>query len=259
MSPVRRFRPGIEPAITLSEEGGVRYLHFGNEWVQGAMRLRASDRLALEYLERMMAWLLFLEAPARMLQIGVGAGSLVRFCHRHLPGTHVTGVELSPRVLAVARQCFRLPDEDERLRLVVGDGAQWVSRAASRARYGVIVVDAFDAGARRPVLDSASFYAACRSGLAAPGILVVNLFGSHPSLARNRVRLREAFDGRVLELIVPGEPNVIALAFAGPPLQVGWRALRERSIVLSRYGGLPARSWVSALAAQFPAAANFSI
>lgn len=237
----------------------MRYLHFGSEWVQGAMRLRAPDQLPLEYLQRMMAWLLFLDPPARMLQIGVGAGALIRYCHRYLPATHVTGVELSPLVLAVARDQFRLPPPGDRLALVAGDGAQWVARRASRGGYGVIVVDAFDAAARGPVLDSAAFYAGCRGALTDAGILVVNLFGEHPSLARNRARLRRAFDGRVLELNIPGQANAIALAFSGPPLSIAWRTLRARAAIVSRDFGLPARGWVAKLAMDAAGAPTFTI
>lgn len=248
-----------DPPIVLSEEDGVRYLHFGSEWVQGAMRLRAPDRLPLEYLQRMMAWLLFLEPPRRMLQIGVGAGSLIRFCRRRLPATHLTGVESSPRVLAVAHEHFRVPRADPRVRLIIDDGARHVARPANRGRYGVIAVDAFDAAARGPVLDSRAFYASCRGALGDAGILVVNLFGEHPSLARNRARLRQVFDGRVLELTVDGEANAIALAFSGPPLRVDWRALRARAARVSRDYGLPARDWVATLAAAAPGSAGFSI
>ncbi len=260
MSRAERRRRVPDPPITLSEEGGVRYLHFGNQWIQGAMRLRSPERLELEYLQRMMAWLLFVAEPAQMLQVGVGAGSLIRFCHRRLAATSVTAVELSPLVLAVARQSFGLPPEGERLKLVVGDGADWVARAANRARYGVIAVDAFDAAARGPALDSEAFYADCRQALAPAGILVVNLFGEHRSLARNSARISAAFGGRYVELAVPGHSNVIALAFFGPPLAIGWRALRSRAAVLARQYGLPARQWVRALEQQAPpGSAGFAI
>ena len=256
---MRHARRPRDPPIALSEENGVRYLHFGSEWVQGAMRLRAPDRLALEYLQRMMAWLLFLEAPRHILHIGVGAGSLIRFCLRRLPATQLTGIESSPRVLAVAHQHFRLPPADPRVRLIVDDGARHVARRAHRGRYGVITVDAFDAAARGPVLDSTAFYASCRGALGEAGILVVNLFGEHPSLARNRARLRQVFDGRVLELTAAGEENAIALAFSGPPLSVDWRALRARAARVSRDYGLPARDWVAKLAAAAPGSAGFAI
>ena len=242
-----RLRRFVEPEITLSEEGGVRFLHFDSPWIQGAMRLRSPDWLELEYLQRMMAWLLFVDEPARMLQIGVGAGSLVRFCHRYLKHANVTAVDVSERVLSVARHSFGLPPEGDRLQVVNGDGAAWVAAPASRGRYGVIAVDAFDAAALGPVLDSAVFYADCRRALAPAGILVTNLFGSERSLGRNRARISRAFDGRFLELALPGLPNVIALAFSGPPLEVTWESLRARAAVLERRYRLPASIWVRAL------------
>src|SRR5574343_50353 len=111
--------------IDISEESGVRYLHFGSDWVQGAMRIRKPDALELSYTREMMAGLLLRDAPwpARVLLIGLGAGSLAKFVHRHVPQAQVTVVEILPEVHAVASQFFRLPDEDERLRVVIGDGA----------------------------------------------------------------------------------------------------------------------------------------
>ncbi|MFP3245446.1 MAG: spermidine synthase, partial [Paraburkholderia sp.] len=76
-------KPRFAP-VTFSEEGGVRYLHFGTEWVQGAMRLRKPDHIELEYAQQMMAWLLFLEAPKRIVQLGLGAAALTKFAHRFL-------------------------------------------------------------------------------------------------------------------------------------------------------------------------------
>ncbi|MGI4860168.1 MAG: spermidine synthase, partial [Janthinobacterium lividum] len=72
---VRARQPRFAP-VTFSELAGVRYLHFGTEWVQGAMRLRKPFELELEYAEQMMGWLLFLDAPARVTQLGLGAAAL---------------------------------------------------------------------------------------------------------------------------------------------------------------------------------------
>ena len=61
--------------ITLSEAAGVRYLHFGTEWVQGAMRIAQPYRLELEYQQQMMVPLLLLPRPRRILQLGLGAAA----------------------------------------------------------------------------------------------------------------------------------------------------------------------------------------
>jgi spermidine synthase len=138
--------------IDISEESGVRYLHFGSDWVQGAMRLRKPDALELEYTREMMAGLLLRPAPwpARVLLIGLGAGSLAKFVHRQLPDACTTVVEIAPEVHGVARQYFRLPDEDERLRVVIGDGAGFVEQDDSQ--WDLIAVDGFDSNARAGAL-----------------------------------------------------------------------------------------------------------
>src|ERR1700754_4494421 len=91
-------KPGYAP-VTFSEEGGVLFLHFGTEWVQGAMRLRKPDHIELEYAQQMMAWLLFIETPRRIVQLGLGAAALTKFAHRFLTRAKVEAVELNPAVV----------------------------------------------------------------------------------------------------------------------------------------------------------------
>src|SRR6202042_1372767 len=87
-------KPRFAP-VTFSEEGGVRYLHFGTEWVQGAMRLRKPDHIELEYARQMMGWLLFVDAPEQVVQLGLGSAALTKFCYRFLPTTRTQAVELN--------------------------------------------------------------------------------------------------------------------------------------------------------------------
>src|SRR5690606_24808232 len=113
---------------------GVRYLHFGSEWVQGAMRIRKPNALELAYTREMMAGLLLREAlpletgpwPERALVIGLGAASVAKFLHHHCPQVRIDVVEIAPQVVAAARQFFRLPPQDGRFAIHIGDGAHWV-------------------------------------------------------------------------------------------------------------------------------------
>ncbi|MEO7743868.1 MAG: spermidine synthase, partial [Usitatibacter sp.] len=111
-------------SIQVSEEKGVRYLHFGSRWVQGAMRIGRPWALELEYTRLMMMPLVVHPArdwPASVLQIGLGSASFTRFLHRHRPQAQITVVEILPEVVAAARQFFKLP-EDERVRIEIADG-----------------------------------------------------------------------------------------------------------------------------------------
>src|ERR1700749_1912346 len=94
-SAARFDAPGHPPATT-TEFQGVRSLHLGTSWVQGAMRLAKPDAPELEYVQMMMMWLLFLEQPRHVVQLGLGSAALTKFCYRRLPETRITAVELNP-------------------------------------------------------------------------------------------------------------------------------------------------------------------
>lgn len=249
LRPLRRGQRhrSVEVPIVLSELDGVRYLHFGTPWVQGAMLVGHPEALVLEYVQRMMAWLLFRPAACDILQLGLGAGALARFCRHRLRGTSVTVIEASRDVIDVCRGAFALGPDDARLRVRCDDAAAFVSRRGSAGRHDVIQVDLYDAQARGPTCDSLAFYQACRRALREPGICVINLFGRHRSYRTNLARIRAAFDGRLLELPGGTAGNRIVIAFAGPPLRVPWRALETRARVLEANLGLPAPRWVRTL------------
>jgi spermidine synthase len=235
--------------VTFSEEDGVRFLHFGTEWIQGAMRLAKPHAIELEYAQQMMIWTLFIERPRAIAQLGLGAAALTKFCHRHWPRADVVAVELNPAVEIAARTMFGLPPDDAHLSVVIADAERYVGDPGSHGRFDVVQVDLYDARAEGPVLESAAFYAACRACLRSPGVLTVNLFGAHASFGRNLRALRTAFDGRVIALPEVHEGNRVALAFNGPPLHAHWKQVDERARMIETLLGLPASSWVKALRA----------
>ncbi len=247
----KRMKPRFAP-VTFSELDGVRYLHFGTEWVQGAMRLRKPDALELEYAQQMMAWLLFLSPSApdfHVVQLGLGAAALTKFSHRHFARARVTAVELNPAVIIAGRSMFGLREDDARLSVREQDAWDYVMDAASTDSVDALQVDLYDATARGPVLDTTAFYRACRRTLKSPGVMTINLFGDHDSFPKNIERICDAFDNRVLVFPEVHDGNVIALAFNGPAIDVSWETLEARADVVETTTGLPARDWVSKLRA----------
>lgn len=237
----------VAPQVTLSEEDGVRYLHFGTEWVQGAMRIGRPWAIEIEYQQQMMAPMLFLPAPARVLQLGLGAAALARFCWRRLPQAEITVVEISSDVVATARRWFALPEDDERLSVVVDDARQVVAHPRLRGCFDWLQVDLYDRLARGPVLDDAPFYTACRRALRAPGVAAFNLFGR--GFEASFGRIAAAFVDRVLVLPEADAGNRVVLAFAGPPLEVRWADLFARAREVERRYGLPALRWATGVQA----------
>lgn len=238
-------KPRFAP-VTFSEERGVRYLHFGTEWVQGAMRLSKPFAIELEYAQQMMAWLLFLDTPERIVQLGLGTGALTKFAHAYLPRARVEAVELNPAVIVAAHSMFAMPHDDARLTVHEADAWDFVNDPANRGTIGALQIDLYDATARGPVLDSVAFYRATRACLSEAGIAVINLFGDHPSFVRNMKHLNAAFDQRVIALPEVHDGNRIAFAFSGPVLSVTYAQLNERAALIEETLKLPARKWVKA-------------
>ncbi len=224
--------------VNIREEAGVRTLHLGSEWIQGAMRISRPWQLELEYTRDMMASLLLRDEPdfpRNVLLIGLGAASLTKFLYRHYPLAKLTVVEIEPDVVAAARAYFKLPEDPERLAIELGDGARFV--AESRERYDLILVDGFDGQARSGPLSTLPFYEGCRARLSEQGIVAINLLSSSRGHKDNLVRIREAFEGRSLTLSST-TGNVIALAAAGNAVRISLEELREQAQALKIRTGL---------------------
>lgn len=237
-------KPKYAP-VTLSEQDGVLFLHFGTEWIQGAMRRRKPDWIELEYAQQMMAWMLFIREPEHVVQLGLGTGALTKFCYRQLPQTRVTAVELNPSVITICRSMFKLPPDDDRLRVLEMDAMDFVMDTANHGTIDALQVDLYDATVKGPVLDTPEFYEACAACLTENGIMTVNLFGEHPSYAKNLKPMRHAF-AEVICLPPVHEGNVVAIAFK-TAREMDFADLYERAKEVTDTTKLPTKSWVNGL------------
>ena len=149
-----------------------RSMYFSLSETQSRMRLATPDALVLEYTRTMMAFLMFVPRPRHIAMIGLGGGSLAKFCRRHLPGARMTVVEINPQVIAL-RGDFGIPPDGPRFRVLQGDGAQFVRDTDERV--DVLLVDGFDRGGQPPALCTQRFYDDCVDMLTPQGVLVVNL------------------------------------------------------------------------------------
>ncbi len=243
-------RPARKPKfapVTLSEQDGVRYLHFGTEWVQGAMRIRKPDWPELEYAQQMMAWMLFIENPRAIAQLGLGTATLTKFCYRQFPEARVTAVELNASVIAICNSMFKLPPDDERLNVLEMDALDFVNDPANLEAFDVLQTDLYDATARGPVLDTPEFYQACNACLADGGVMTVNLFGDHPSFAKNIKAMKFAF-AHVICMPEVHDGNVVAICFKDRPV-LDFAALDARALQIVAATKLPAKAWVKGIKA----------
>jgi spermidine synthase len=197
------------------EELDSQSLHFSDSAIQSRMQLREPDALALEYTRTMMGFLVFEPQPARVAMIGLGGGSLAKFCHRHLPRTDLTVVEINPHVIAL-RERFCVPPDGARFRVVLDDGAHFV--ASTPLRFDVLLVDAFDAERMPEALGTRRFYDDCADVLQPGGLLVVNLHANHPHVPAYLDRMGTAIGGLLLRLDDRDGSNAVVFARRGRPL-----------------------------------------
>jgi spermidine synthase len=205
------------------QDGNSRSLHFTLGETQSSMRVDRPDELDIDYTRTMMGFLLLNPRPRNITMIGLGGGSLVKFCRRHLPSAPMTVVENNPGVIAL-RKDFGIPDDDAGLRVVVEDGAVHLARGAGR--IDVLLVDGFDSAGQPAQLCSQAFYGDCFSGLAAGGVLVVNLHADHPQHELFCERIAQRFGGNAVQVMAPDKSNSVVFAARRRPVTL--QALRSR-------------------------------
>jgi len=219
------------------------------------MRIRQPTKLELEYIQRMMAWLLLRDpetlADTRCLQLGLGAAAITKYCHSvlRLP---TTAVEINPAVIGICKAWFNLPDDDERLTVLKADAAKYVTQSDHIASADALCVDLYDHEAASPVLDDEDFYKACWRVLDDGGVMTVNLFGRDASFDRSAARISAAFGANRVAMLKPTtDGNTIVLAWKGFDLP-DREVLAQRAETLQTKWALPARKWVKLLSTFTP-------
>jgi spermidine synthase len=222
------------PKPFVIDDGERRHLHFNMRLTQSVMRVRAPNELEVRYTQKMMSFLLFNPRPGHIVQIGLGGGSLLKFCYHRLPAVQLTAVELDPHIIAL-REIFQVPPDGPRLRIMQGDGAEYLEQAGQR--MDVLLVDAFDRTGLAPGLANRTFFDAARARLSGNGLLLINLAGERESYEGLVAEAQEVFDDQIIVLPVPEDGNHILLAFRDRRFEPRWRWLHSHARELrSKYG-----------------------
>ncbi len=217
------------------DDGVQRTLYFTLRLIQSVMRLATPDALDLRYSQKMMSFLLFNPAPQRIVLIGLGGGSLLKFCHHRLPDCHFTAVECDPHVIAW-REAFRLPPDGPRLQILHADGAAYLAQAVPG--IDVLLVDAFDENGIPPRLATPDFLEQAAARLSACGMLLMNLSGDQERYAGLIGRALQVFETRVIIMSVRDDGNQVLLAFKDPHFAANWRSLHDQARALQARLGL---------------------
>ena len=219
------LKDGSYTKAFLIEEFDYRSLCFALDGcTQSEMRLDDPYALVNEYTRKMMGFLAFQPRPEHVLVIGLGGGSLVKYCHRHLPSTQITAVEIDPDVLALRSQFF-VPPDDERLRVIQADGADHIAQMVERGEQtSAILVDAYDhRGIARAVVEK-SFLQNAKRSLSTNGVFVMNLVAESAEAKRHIASIQQVFGGSVVVIAIRGGGSNLVV-FAGQPLHDPQRVL----------------------------------
>jgi spermidine synthase len=235
------------PEVNFSDYGGSRYLHLGTPWVQGSMKIDKPFDIDLEYVQRMMAWLLFTNIEqvkqGHAMQLGLGAAALTKFCHKHLR-MQTTAIELNPQVVAACRLWFKLPADSAKLQVVLGDAAEVAQHDHWRGQIDALQVDLYDHEAACPVLDSEDFYRDCRHLLTEDGCMTVNLFGRASSYDESLKKICAAFGEDAVWSFKPTrEGNTIVLALRTPQHPKRGELMARAQAIQAKWP-LPATKWL---------------
>lgn len=234
--------------IRVMQDEAVRYLHFSDKSIQSSMLRAHPSVLVLAYARYMMTSLLLVDTPSRILMIGLGAGSLANFLHRHFPDCRIDIVEPCEEVIDVARHYFFLP-VNEQLTIYPTDGVSYVQSVLhNSSRYDLVLIDAYDDNGIAPSVTALDFYRDCRHLLTSPGVLVANLSRLHPEhLKQSLHELKCIFTDGCWSIPVRGKANVIGLAYKGTGAPTHRQQLYRPAERLQDEHGLDYRDYVDAI------------
>jgi spermidine synthase len=231
---VGRVLSGAYDKPFVIEDDGSRSLYFCRDFTQSAMRLSDPYSLEFAYTRKMMGFLLFVHEPKRILMLGLGGGSLAKYCHRHLPLARTTVLEIDARILAF-RDLFMIPPDDARLNIVLGDAAAYLRQCAEQPE--VVMLDAFDRDGFSPSVGSWEFYSDVRDVLARQGVMVANQVGPSEQRLAHLEMIRSAFEGNVILLPVEDGGNQVVFAFRDASFEPRWRWIGgQAKSMRARYG-----------------------
>ena len=216
------------------DDGNSRSLYFTRDFTQSSMSIDDPVELVFGYTQQMMAFLLFIHQPQHILMLGLGGGSLAKYCYRYLPAAHITALELDPQVLSF-RALFMLPPDDERFRIVNADAAQYLQ--TPRVKSDVVMIDAFDRHGFSASVCSRNFYLDVRETLSPQGAMVGNMVGPKSERAAHLETIADVFAGNLIVLPIEADGNYLVFAFRDPAFEPRWRWIEgQMKAMQTRYG-----------------------
>jgi spermidine synthase len=207
----------------------------GENSTQSTVNLRDKGQLPLLHAHYQTLAAAYAGKLDRLLEIGLGGGSVSSYFVRHVPGLSAVSVEIDKGVVDAAKKYFGFA-EGPRHRAVVADGRVHLMR--DKSRYDVIMVDAFRGGYVPFHMLTVEFYRLLAQRLEPDGVAVMNLRANTELFNSSLLTLKQVFK-HVDTFEQSG--NVIVLARLAPlaPEALAARAAQRQASFNFRYDLAP--------------------
>jgi len=217
-------------SLEIRDNGNQRSLYFDSGYLQGQMSLSSPENLVISYTWYMLTALLLCPEPQKILVLGIGAGSFIRFFQHHFPNCAIDAVDNSATVIKTAEKFFHI-SQGNNLSLFCSDGYQFLEKTHEN-NYDIILVDAFDAKGMAPTIYDAPCLAHMAEKINPKGIISCNLWSSDAARLRQFKRLlADQFQGNIY-LPVPDRANIVGLAMTS---EIPWPKICRKKEELKRY------------------------
>ena len=210
-----------------------RSLHFDSKERQSCMSLTQPDKLVLAYTKFMMAVLVLIPPPRRVLCAGLGGGSIPKFLSCHFPASLIDIVELREKVARIAYDYFFLPRQPNMV-VHVTDAGQFLADNSPEC-YDLIILDAFTQHGVAASVSRLSFMENCSARLSERGALAVNLWSDPKEVFLPiQKKIAHCFGDAVYHLPVAENTNQIFFALKHPIPESRHATLLKRAKIMEK-------------------------
>lgn len=191
---------------------GIRTLRFGrNGPRQSVVKMGDLDYLGLPYAKSAMIGLAVTNQLDRILVLGVGAGNIPMFLHKHYSDAQIDVIDIDPQIITLAKQYFNLL-EDRRLHIYAQDGRAFIENV--QKPYDLIFLDAYTVAGIPKHLATKEFLLSLKKALKPSGAIVANMWSTPKAnpLYKSMLRTYQEVFHEVYTLRVPTAGNKILIA-----------------------------------------------
>lgn len=178
--------------VSIWQRGSIRQLQFADGLVQSIIDVDNANRLVSPVHRAMLAPMMMLEEPLKVLPVGAGGGAIARFLSRRGNGISGDAIEIFRSVADRAYRYFEFPSQRQGWQVVIQDARDYLSRCEES--YDLIILDIAERSLTPAwVVDNATLLLLKRLFLPS-GFLLINLmFEDADSLIRLLAPIRQAF------------------------------------------------------------------